>query len=55
MDVLAVIKAVQEAAERGRNGEGATLIEAVTYRFRPHSLSDDTTKYRTKEEEAEWS
>jgi pyruvate dehydrogenase E1 component alpha subunit len=54
MDVLAVIKAVQDAAERGRNGEGATLIEAVTYRFRPHSLSDDATKYRTKEEEGEW-
>lgn len=55
MDVLAVISAVQEAAERGRNGEGATLIEAVTYRFRPHSLSDDASKYRTKEEEGEWS
>ncbi|GMK46023.1 MULTISPECIES: pyruvate dehydrogenase (acetyl-transferring) E1 component subunit alpha [Paenibacillus] len=54
MDVLAVIKAVSEAAERGRNGEGATLIEMLTYRFRPHSLSDDATKYRTKEEEAEW-
>lgn len=54
MDVLAVIKAVQEAAERGRNGEGATLIEAVTYRFRPHSLSDDASKYRTKEEEGQW-
>ncbi|WP_438351768.1 pyruvate dehydrogenase (acetyl-transferring) E1 component subunit alpha [Paenibacillus sp. FA6] len=55
MDIFAVISAVQQAAERGRNGEGATLIEAVTYRFRPHSLSDDTSKYRTKEEEAEWS
>ncbi|SMF86292.1 pyruvate dehydrogenase E1 component alpha subunit [Paenibacillus uliginis N3/975] len=55
MDVLAVIKAVQDAAERGRNGEGATLIEAVTYRFRPHSLSDDATKYRSKEEEGQWS
>lgn len=54
MDVLAVIKAVQDAAERGRNGEGATLIEAVTYRFRPHSLSDDATKYRSKEEEGQW-
>lgn len=54
MDVLAVIKAVREAAERGRNGEGATLIEMLTYRYRPHSLSDDATKYRTKEEEAEW-
>lgn len=55
MDVFAVIKAVCDAAERARNGEGATLIEAVTYRFRPHSLSDDATKYRTKEEEGEWS
>lgn len=54
MDVLAVIKAVSDAAERARNGEGATLIEIVTYRFRPHSMSDDATKYRTKEEEAEW-
>ncbi|MCR2802866.1 pyruvate dehydrogenase (acetyl-transferring) E1 component subunit alpha [Paenibacillus soyae] len=54
MDVLAVIKAVQEAAERGRSGEGATLIEMLTYRFRPHSMSDDTTKYRTKDEETEW-
>lgn len=55
MDVLAVIKAVQMSAERARNGEGATLIEALTYRFRPHSMADDTTKYRTKDEEAEWS
>lgn len=53
-DVLAVIQAVTEAAERARNGEGATLIEAITYRFKPHSLADDTTKYRTKDEEAEW-
>lgn len=55
MDVFAVIKAVRDAAERGRNGEGATLIEGLTYRFRPHSMSDDTTKYRTKDEESEWS
>ena len=54
MDVLAVIKAVQDAAKRGRDGEGATLLELLTYRFRPHSLADDTTKYRTKDEEAEW-
>lgn len=55
MDALAVYKAVQDAAERGRNGEGATLIEAVTYRFGPHSMSgDDPTKYRTKEEQGEW-
>lgn len=56
MDVLAVYQAVQEAAERGRAGEGPTLIEALTYRFGPHSMSgDDPTKYRTKDEEAGWS
>lgn len=55
MDPLAVYKVVSEAAERGRNGEGPTLIESLTYRFGPHSLSgDDPTKYRGKEEEAEW-
>jgi pyruvate dehydrogenase E1 component, alpha subunit len=55
MDVLAVIYAVQQAAAIAREGGGATLIEALTYRFRPHSMSDDATKYRTKEEEQEWS
>jgi pyruvate dehydrogenase E1 component alpha subunit len=54
MDVLAVYQVVSEAAERARKGEGATLIEALTYRFKPHSMADDPSKYRTKEEEAEW-
>ncbi|MBC8079139.1 MAG: pyruvate dehydrogenase (acetyl-transferring) E1 component subunit alpha [Gorillibacterium sp.] len=54
MDVVAVYKAVKDAVDRGRNGEGATLIEILTYRFKPHSLSDDTSKYRSKEEETEW-
>ncbi|GIQ67472.1 pyruvate dehydrogenase (acetyl-transferring) E1 component subunit alpha [Xylanibacillus composti] len=55
MDAMAVYKAVQDAAERGRKGEGATLIEAITYRFGPHSMSgDDPSKYRTKEEQGEW-
>ena len=55
MDVFAVIQAVQEAAEHARQGGGPTLIEAMTYRFRPHSLSDDTSKYRTSDEEVNWS
>jgi pyruvate dehydrogenase E1 component alpha subunit len=55
MDVLAVYSAVREAADLARRGEGATLIEALTYRYGPHSLSgDDPTKYRTKKEEGEW-
>lgn len=55
MDVLAMYKATLDAAERGRKGKGPTLIEAVTYRFGPHSMSgDDPTKYRTKDEQNEW-
>ncbi len=55
MDVLAVYQAVAEARRRGISGEGPTLIETVSYRFGPHSLSgDDPTRYRTKEEAGEW-
>ncbi|WP_407268305.1 thiamine pyrophosphate-dependent dehydrogenase E1 component subunit alpha [Radiobacillus sp. PE A8.2] len=49
-DPLAVYEAVKEAAERGRRGEGPTLIEAVSYRLLPHSSDDDDLTYRTKEE-----
>jgi TPP-dependent pyruvate/acetoin dehydrogenase alpha subunit len=41
-----------EAVERARNGEGPTLIEAVTFRFMGHVFGDDD-KYMTKEEKAE--
>lgn len=55
MDVLAIYKAVSEAAERGRNGEGPTLIESLTYRYGPHTMAgDDPTRYRTTEEGNEW-
>lgn len=53
-DVLAVIKAVREAAAWGRAGHGATLIEAKTYRLAAHSTSDDPTSYRSREEEDAW-
>jgi len=52
-DVIAVYKAVSEAAERARKGNGPTLIEAVTYRWRGHSKSDRQL-YRTREEVKEW-
>jgi len=48
--VLEVKKAVEEAAERARKGEGPTLIEAKTYRYYGHSRSDPR-KYRTRDEE----
>lgn len=47
---LAVYKAVKEAAERARRGEGPTLIEAVSYRLVPHSSDDDDRSYRAREE-----
>ncbi|MGB9586824.1 MAG: alpha-ketoacid dehydrogenase subunit alpha/beta [Armatimonadota bacterium] len=53
MDVLAVREAVLRAVERARRGEGPTLIEAKTYRWFGHSISDQRI-YRTKDEEAEW-
>ncbi len=40
MDVLAVRAATQRALERARAGEGPTLLECLTYRFRGHSLAD---------------
>ncbi|ERJ11515.1 pyruvate dehydrogenase (acetyl-transferring) E1 component subunit alpha [Haloplasma contractile] len=54
-DVLAVYAATKEAVKRARNGEGPTLIEAVTYRLGPHTTSDDPTIYRKDEEVEEWS
>jgi 2-oxoisovalerate dehydrogenase E1 component len=53
MDVLAVRRAVAEAVERARAGNGPTLIEAKTYRYYGHSRSDPRA-YRSKEEEQEW-
>jgi len=53
-DLLAMHKAVSDAAERARRGEGPTLIEAHTYRMGGHSTSDDPTKYVPKEELDEW-
>ena len=40
MDVVAVNAVAKEAVARARAGEGPTLIEALTYRFRGHSLAD---------------
>lgn len=55
MDVLAVYKVMSGAVERGRNGEGPTLIECLTYRYGPHTMAgDDPTRYRPTEEASEW-
>jgi len=54
MDVLAMRDAVARGAELCKNGEGPVLIEAITYRYYGHSLSDPRTDYRSKEDEAAW-
>ncbi|QPC46806.1 thiamine pyrophosphate-dependent dehydrogenase E1 component subunit alpha [Mangrovibacillus cuniculi] len=49
-DPIAVYKAVKEAADRGRRGEGPTLIETISYRLTPHSSDDDDRTYRSGDE-----
>ena len=53
-DVVAVLVAVREAAQRARSGGGPSLIEAVTYRLGPHTTADDPTRYRDSEESVRW-
>lgn len=49
-DPFAVYKAVKDARTRAIEGEGPSLIEALTYRLTPHSSDDNDMTYRTKEE-----
>jgi pyruvate dehydrogenase E1 component alpha subunit len=53
-DFGAVYRAVRQARHRALEGQGPTLIEAVTYRMGPHSTSDDPRRYRSSEELARW-
>lgn len=52
-DVLAVRRAVHDASERGRAGEGPTFIEALTYRQKGHSRTDPGA-YRPPGELERW-
>ena len=54
-DVLAVQEAAANAVKRARDGEGPTLIEAKTYRTRPHAEGMSLTGvYRNEEELTDW-
>jgi pyruvate dehydrogenase E1 component alpha subunit len=53
MSPEAVYFAVKRALDRARRGEGPTLLDIRTYRYKGHSMSDAQT-YRTKEEVAEY-
>jgi pyruvate dehydrogenase E1 component alpha subunit len=52
-DVLAVYEAVLEAVEHARSGQGPSLIDCLSYRWRGHSKSDRNL-YRTNQEIDEW-
>lgn len=52
-DFSAVTEVVDAAVARARRGEGPSLIENLTYRWRGHSKSD-RNRYRTKEEISDW-
>ena len=53
MDVLAVEAATHKAVQAVRRGDGPSLLEYRTYRFRAHSMYDPEL-YRTKEEVERW-
>jgi len=54
-DVVAIHDAVSRGLERARNGQGPTLIEALTYRLADHTTADDARRYRKDEEvSAHW-
>ena len=53
-DVLASYDVMVAAVERAYSGQGATLVEAKTYRLTPHSSDDDDRSYRSREEVELW-
>ncbi len=52
-DFSAITEAVDTAVEHARAGNGPSLVESLTYRWRGHSKSD-RNRYRTKEEINDW-
>ena len=54
-DVLAAYAVGKYASEKARTGGGPVLLESYTYRMGAHTTADDPTKYRTKDEEVDWS
>ena len=52
-DVIAVRETMDRALAKARAGEGATVIEALTYRLSDHTTADDASRYRSADELAE--
>jgi pyruvate dehydrogenase E1 component alpha subunit len=53
MDVVDTHRTIAEAVQRARSDRQPVLVEAITYRFRGHSMADPE-EYRTKEQVEEW-
>jgi pyruvate dehydrogenase E1 component alpha subunit len=53
-DLAALLALLGEAVQEAREGGGPTLVEAVTYRIKPHTNADDATRYRSQEEVEPW-
>jgi len=54
-DVIAVRAAVGRAIARAREGDGPSLVEALTYRMSDHTTADDASRYRPADQvSAEW-
>lgn len=53
-DILACYEVASNAVAKAREGRGATLIEAVTFRMGAHSTSDDPRLYRNESEVEAW-
>ncbi|CDZ78273.1 Pyruvate dehydrogenase E1 component subunit alpha [Legionella massiliensis] len=49
-DILACRQVIAEAIEKARQGDGPTLIEALTYRLCDHTTADDATRYQPQDE-----
>jgi 2-oxoisovalerate dehydrogenase E1 component alpha subunit len=49
-DVIAVRAVVSQAVDRARDGDGPTLVEAITYRLADHTTADDASRYRSDDE-----
>ncbi|MDE2148727.1 MAG: pyruvate dehydrogenase (acetyl-transferring) E1 component subunit alpha [Gammaproteobacteria bacterium] len=54
-DAVATREVLSQAIARARNGEGPSLVEAITYRLHDHTTADDARRYRPDEEvQAAW-
>ena len=54
-DLVAVLEAMRIATERGRKGEGGSVLEFMTYRLSDHTTADDARRYRGEDEvKAAW-